>query len=251
MSCMENSNEPNRFCKALREVSFSEVMQDVRTRSEVVVLDFAQIDPALAAHKNIRKFFEECTAQGMNPRLPEQRQRFNENFLRKSGKRYLIGRYGEDRSALLPDSKIKREKRTIHLGVDIFSKKCETVFCPCDGYIVHTGYERPLGYGFYVIIEHTTLGLKWYSFFGHLSKELPQKGPVAAGVRIGTLGDFKNNENGSWSRHLHYQLLLALPPEGIAPLGYATPQDFEKMSKLYPNPNMVLKLPCLADTKLY
>ncbi len=223
-------------------VDYAEVMKEVRSRSERVILDFSEILDNVPAHKNIKLFFEKCAEEGVDPKLPENRQKFNNNFLSASGNRYLIGKYAEDRSAMLKGSHIASEGRTYHLGVDIFAKDQEEVYLPADGVIVRAEQEPGNhGYGFYIIIEHQRNGGKWYSFLGHLASDLPPVGDVVKkGERIAKLGDFINNENGGWSRHLHYQILEDLPPQGITPIGYSTKSDIPSNKNRFPDPKDVL-----------
>ncbi len=221
----------------------AEVLQGMRKNSEVLILDFAKILVTTPPHLDLRHFFEQCEKQGLDPKLPERRQEFNNQCLRMLGKRYLIGRYSENRSALLKGSHLWKEKRVIHLGIDLFSESLEPVYAPADGIIVRTGYEPgPSSYGHYIIMQHTSQRKTWYSFFGHLSKNLPSLKSLKKGQQIGTLGDMQ--ENGGWSRHLHYQILLELP-EGTPP-GYSTQEDFHRKAKIYPNPNTILQLPVLT-----
>jgi len=211
-------------------------LSELFTRSKFMILDFAHIPVDTKPEENIQLFFEECEHQGRNPRLPENRQQFNNSMLTSTGMRYLVSQYGEDRSAMLVGSQIAREGRTLHMGIDIFSKNLENVYAPCDGEIVRTGFEDEAhSYGHYIILKPSEdIGVLF--FFGHLSKELPALGSVHAGDQIATLGDYHNNENGGWSRHLHLQCIRSLPAEGQTPIGYASKTSFEEQRGNFPNP---------------
>ena len=131
-----------------------ELLPQLLTKSDLMILDFDQIPSDLAEYKNVKIFFEKSLAKGIDPRLPENRQRFNNNFLQKTGKRYLISRYAEDRIEMLKGSKIADEGRTIHLGVDIFSKDLEDVLSPCNAEVVLTGREEGgHSFGHYLILK--------------------------------------------------------------------------------------------------
>ena len=117
-----------------------ELLPELFTQSELMILDFNQVSANMPEYKNIKVFFEKSRAHGMDARRPEQRQKFNNNFLQKAGKRYLISRYAEDRIEMLRGSKVAEEGRTIHLGIDIFSQNLEHVYAPCNADIVATGY---------------------------------------------------------------------------------------------------------------
>jgi hypothetical protein len=152
-----------------------------------------------------------------------------------TGYRYLIGGYGEDRVAMLADTPAGKSGRTIHMALDIFSKDLEPLSAPCDGEIVASDYEEGFGeYGNYLILKPTESD--YYLFFGHLGSDTIGIGPVKTGQLLSHLGDYKDNENGGWSRHLHLQVLKELPLKGSTPKGYSSKDDFTASSLLYPNP---------------
>lgn len=234
----------------LLSTEFAEIMPELRTRSEVVYLDFNEIPADYLSYKNIQLYFEECQQQGLNPRLPQQRQTFNDRFLQESGQRYLLGRYLEDRSSMLEDSFIETEEGTIHLGLDIFSRELEPVFAPYDGTVALTGEEQGAwSYGHYLILEHQIKGITWYSFFGHLARTTLNPGRlVQKGEQIARLGD--HHENGGWSRHLHFQLLREPGKSGEskksslremeAPFGYCRKEEMENYKQRHPDPRLVV-----------
>lgn len=214
------------------------LFEDLENRSRLMILDFREILVGTPADESIEHFFKESEASGINPRLPENRQAFNDRLLDKTGARYLISRYGEDRISMLQGSSIAEEGRTIHLGIDIFSKACEPLFAPCDGTVVRVGREPEAhSFGYYLIFEPAeSLGV--YIFLGHLSSELPAVGQyIEAGQTIARLGDYRNGENGGWSRHLHLQMLRELPLEDTAPVGYSTRADFTRYQQEFPDPS--------------
>jgi murein DD-endopeptidase MepM/ murein hydrolase activator NlpD len=217
-------------------MTFAEPLPELFTRARWMILDFSEIPQDVPGEENIRLFFEECEKRGLNPRLPENRQQFNNRMITATGARYLVSRYGEDRSAMLAGSQIAVEGRTLHMGIDIFSQDLEPVFAPCDGDIVRVGFEDEAhSYGHYVILKpRADIGAS--IFLGHLSKDLPATGPVKAGERIAALGDYHRNENGGWSRHLHLQFIRELPPEGQTPIGYSSRENFPENSQKFPDP---------------
>ncbi len=212
-----------------------EPLAELFTKSVAMILDFAQLSSDMPDHANIQQFFETASAANKNPRLPELRQTFNDTLLDKAQSRYLIGRYGEDRRAMLADTPAGKQGRTIHMAIDIFAKNLEPVFAPCDGKIVRSDYEAGFGeFGNYIIFQPS--GADFYIFFGHLSYDKKDIGKVKAGDVIAHLGDHTNNENGGWSRHLHVQILRELPPAGKTPIGYSTRATFVKNAQLFPDP---------------
>ncbi len=217
------------------------LMPELFSKSEIMILDFNQITSDIPEYKNIKLFFEKSRDIGKDPRLPENRQEFNNNFLDKTGMRYLISRYCEDRIEMLKGSKIAEEGRTIHLGIDIFSTNLEEVFAPCDSEIVATGFEQGgHSFGHFLILKPELKLTKNYIFLGHLSKNLPNKGLVTKGQKIAVLGDYVDGENGGWSRHLHVQLLAELPKGNAIPPGYSSKGNLSQNMLEHPNPSFLI-----------
>ncbi len=221
-----------------------EIFPGLKTESEVMILDFSQIPEGILDSRNIQHFFIETQLAGRNPRLPEERQRFNNQFLAETNKKYLIGRYAENRVAMLQGSSIAAEGRTYHLGIDIFTQELEAVSAPLPGRVVRAGQEAGAHtYGYYLILEHEIEGRKIYTLYGHLSQSLPEVGQTfSAGEPFAHLGDFANGENGGWSRHVHFQLLTELPPENVIPIGYSTINNLPQNCAQFPDPNLLLRL---------
>ena len=217
------------------------MLPELFAKSEIMILDFSQLSSDLPEYKNIQKYFSKCIENGINPKLPENRQKFNNEYLERTGNRYLISRYAEDRIEMLRGSQIEKEGRTIHMGIDIFSRDLEDVFAPSDGEIVAVGKEEgDHSFGHYLIFKPEDAFTKNYIFLGHLSANLPNLGKVRIGEIIATLGDFVDGENGGWSRHLHVQLLAKLPDIDSLPLGYSTKSGLSQNMLNYPDPSFLV-----------
>jgi len=213
-----------------------EPLRELFTRSKLLVLNFSEIPGGTPPDESMEQFFIRNTAKDINPRTPRNRQKFNNRVLAKTNNRYLVSRYAEDRSAMLTGSQIAKEGRTLHLGVDIFCKDLEAVYAPCDGELIRSGNEpENHSFGHFAILRPTDKTLP-FIFFGHLNAERVKLGPVKAGDRIATLGDYIHHENGGWSRHLHIQMITKLPPGNKAPLGYSTKEQMTTNLELYPDP---------------
>lgn len=215
----------------------NECMRGLYANSKILILNFDNLPAGIAMQEDIRHYFEECEAQGLDPRSPELRQSFNDTLLDYSKMRYLVSCYAEDRSSMLQGSTIAKEARTLHLGVDIFCRDLEPIFAPCAGQIIRIGHEpENHSFGYYAILRPDSENLP-YMFFGHLSAKMEiSSGRVAAGQHFATIGDFKNLENGGWSRHLHLQMMSELPEDGQAPFGYASSAQLPELIELYPDP---------------
>jgi len=157
-------------------------------------------------------------ADGSDSTVPDlSAQEFDEWFAAKRDKldaRYGIGRYGEDRTVYQSASfasPASSERRTIHMGLDVFVDADEALYAPIDGtvFTVHNNAFH-LDYGPTLILRHETdLGTPFYSLYGHLSPsifELHKEGDtINAGQLIGHIGDW--DVNGGWSPHLHFQIM--------------------------------------------
>lgn len=216
-------------------VNFSAPLEELFDNSKRLILDFSKIDANIPDNENFKKIFQDFGNKNVNPRLPEIRQQINNNVIETTGFRYLIGQYGEDRTAMLSDTPAGKAGRVMHMAIDIFSKNLESVFSPCDGTIVKSDYEEGFGeYGNYLIIQPANED--FYIFFGHLSWDRSKTSKISQGQKIAQLGDYQDNENGGWSRHLHVQILKELPNEETTPNGYSTKQEFKRNSEKYPDP---------------
>ncbi len=168
-----------------------------------------------------------------------------------SGTGAALGRYGEPRliydgDDFKSDSEELPERRTIHLGVDLFLKSGTPIKAFMEGR-VHSWADNaaPLDYGPAIVLEHRTgEGDTFYTFYGHLSRDslqglevgrvVPQGGVFA---RIGESG-----ENGGWPPHLHFQIILdMLGLEGTFP-GVARPGRASLWKAISPDPNLILNL---------
>ena len=163
-----------------------------------------------------------------------------------------IGRYNEAR--LLYTSPLFRssenpaeERRTIHLGIDLFAEPGKPIRAPLDG-VVHAVAVNtaPLDYGPLVILRHATAdGLEFFTLYGHLAREafaaLQVGQRVARGQQFARIGD--TNENGGWAPHLHFQIILDLLDLGSGFPGVAYASQRGLWTSLSPDPNVLLAIP--------
>lgn len=161
------------------------------------------------------------------------------------------GRYNEARRLYMaeqfkPGDNELAEARTVHLGVDLFLPAGSSVFSPLGGKI-HSFQNNtaPLDYGPTIIIEHVVDELKFYTLYGHLSKDslagLAPGQPVGRGRLIGKIGDA--SINGGWPPHLHFQIITdLLGCSGDFP-GVARHSQREVWLSLSPDPRFVLGSP--------
>jgi len=132
----------------------------------------------------------------------------------KQGEPLRAGGYGEDRSVytqtlFAPDGE---EPRTVHLGLDVFAPAGAEVFTPLSGRVHSSRINDAEGdYGPTIILEHAPVaGLKFHTLYGHLARDslkgLKPGTAFMAGEKIAELGT--KRENGGWSPHLHFQVIL-------------------------------------------
>lgn len=160
-----------------------------------------------------------------------------------------IGKYDEVRPFYTTDAYEVRgnngpEWRTVHIGLDIFMPPGTPVFAPLDG-VVHSFQDNAndRDYGPTIILEHRVSDtLTFYTLYGHLTRTSLgglQKGQrIHAGQEFCQIGPMP--ENGNWSPHLHFQVILdMLGLEGDYP-GVAFPEKRAVWKSLCPDPWLLL-----------
>lgn len=162
---------------------------------------------------------------------------------------YGLGPYGEARSvytsAQFADT-ASPERRTRHLGIDIFAPAGTAVHAPLDG-TVHAACHNaaPLDYGHTLILAHETGdGAPFFTLYGHLARDetgctMPGR-PVRAGEVIGHFGDW--HENGGWSAHLHFQVMTDMLSQRDNFFGVGHDSLWDVWSDICIDPNLVLGL---------
>jgi 4-aminobutyrate aminotransferase-like enzyme/Ser/Thr protein kinase RdoA (MazF antagonist) len=170
----------------------------------------------------------------------------------QAGATVAFGGYGEARllystPLFAAESAAPGERRTVHLGVDLFARAGTPVHAPLRGE-VHAVAENaaPLDYGPVLVLAHETdKGLPFYTLYGHLSREsLKGMKPgrrIKAGQRIASVGT--SDVNGGWTPHLHFQLITDLLDLGADFPGVALPARSDAWLALCPDPSPLLGLP--------
>jgi 4-aminobutyrate aminotransferase-like enzyme/Ser/Thr protein kinase RdoA (MazF antagonist) len=171
--------------------------------------------------------------------------------MERAGAAVAVGRYDEPRllysSALFGDGTPIDERRTVHLGMDLFVAPGTEVHAPLDG-VVHilANNRAALDYGPLVILRHAAGdGGTFFTLYGHLSLDtldgLAVGQPVRRGepfARVGTPG-----ENGGWPPHVHFQVILDLLDLDADFPGVAYAGDRALWTGLSPDPNLLLGVP--------
>jgi 4-aminobutyrate aminotransferase-like enzyme len=163
-----------------------------------------------------------------------------------------IGRYNEPRllytSPLFGASENPTdERRTVHLGIDLFAAPGTPVHAPLEG-VVHAVAinTAPLDYGPLVILRHATGdGLELFTLYGHLAPvpfDALQVGQhIARGQQFARIGDV--HENGGWAPHVHFQIIVDLLDHRSDFPGVAPASQRNVWASLSPDPNLLLGIP--------
>ncbi len=138
------------------------------------------------------------------------------------------------------------DRRTVHLGVDVFTVAGTPMFAPLRGEVFIAEYRAGhLDYGGVIILRHkTSQGDPFYTLYGHLDPEFLDRLQVGQVIEQGEefcrLGD--PSMNGGWAPHVHFQ--LALTTEGIEAdwPGVGEPDEMYLWRAVCPNPAALLNL---------
>jgi len=126
------------------------------------------------------------------------------------GKPIAYGGYGEERDFYLKSPLFSGERRTIHLGIDVWLPIGHPVYAATSGQIYGKAYNSQfLDYGYTVILKHMVNDEALFALYGHLSAKdfdsLIVGDTVDSGDIIAYVGD--ESQNGGWAPHLHFQLI--------------------------------------------
>jgi 4-aminobutyrate aminotransferase-like enzyme len=170
----------------------------------------------------------------------------------EAGVRIGVGRYDEARmlytSPLFASGGAwTGERRTVHLGIDLFTEAGSPVFAPIEGEVYAFAHNpAPLDYGHVIILKHRTPdGHAFYTLYGHLSAEslegLTAGDPITKGEKIASLGG--PGENGGWTPHLHFQLITDPLDSDCDFPGVCRASQREVWQGFSPDPNLILGIP--------
>lgn len=156
-----------------------------------------------------------------------------------------LGRWGEPRGFYLTEAFAGRpcelpERRTVHLGIDVFVEAGAPVRAPLPGRVTSVkDNDARLDYGPTVILEHDGPDGPFWTLYGHLERasvaDLAVGTPVSAGDAFARIGPAP--ENGDWPPHLHLQILLdRMGFDGDFP-GVASPRERRVWLSWCPDPS--------------
>ncbi|MFT4297673.1 MAG: peptidoglycan DD-metalloendopeptidase family protein [Candidatus Woesearchaeota archaeon] len=170
---------------------------------------------------------------------------FSEYVFHKIKNNIGIGKYKENRTIYNRSKLFSVEARTYHLGIDLWTRKNTKIYAILDSKVHSFNDNNNFGdYGPTIILEHKQKGLKFYTLYGHLSKDslkgLFQGKIIKKGECFAKIGSDK--VNGNWPSHLHFQIILdMLHYKGDFP-GVSSKKDLKKYSTICPDPNLLLRI---------
>ncbi|WP_019038916.1 peptidoglycan DD-metalloendopeptidase family protein [Psychroflexus tropicus] len=174
-------------------------------------------------------------------------QEYLEHYLKHHKAKAAFGGYLEkrslyDRSSYFGDSS-HSHKRNIHLGLDVWAPAGTEVYSPFPGK-VHSQQDN-LNYGDYgptLILSHELDNLKFYSLYGHLSRESLHSYKVGEEILLNRpLALLGTNEvNGNYAPHLHFQLILDIEDYYGDYPGVCAQKDLKFYMMNCPDPNLIL-----------
>ena len=172
--------------------------------------------------------------------------------MKESGAEIGLGLYDEARllhhhPAFDTGLKITDERRTIHIGLDLFAPAGTAVYAPLRGSLyAFADNATPYDYGPVIVLEHhTDDGTPFFTLYGHLSRESLDGLRVGqifeAGQKICALGT--PEVNGGWTPHLHLQLITDLLELGSDFPGVCQASQRPIWLSFSPDPNLILGIP--------
>lgn len=194
------------------------------------------------------------TFLGANPRAA-QTATLTETIFRKvkeEGVAVAIGQYDEARP-LYPGPHFAKtsvptdERRTIHLGMDLFAEADGAIYAPLEGTVHLLANNAAEGdYGPLVVLRHKTdEGIEFFTLYGHLTAETLRSvrvgQTISRGEKFAEIGAPPGN--GNWPPHLHFQIILDLLDLDRDFPGVAYASQRAVWKSLSPDPNLLLQIP--------
>ena len=172
--------------------------------------------------------------------------------LKKANARVAVGRYDEARLLYnAPQYGASKnptdERRTIHLGIDLFVEAGTPLRAPLAGIVcILANNAIPLDYGPLVVLKHATDGgQEFFTLYGHLTEQTLKRLRIGQAISRGEVfaqvGDV--HENGGWAPHVHFQIILDMLDRRADFPGVARASERAVWKALSPDPNLLLQIP--------
>jgi 4-aminobutyrate aminotransferase-like enzyme/Ser/Thr protein kinase RdoA (MazF antagonist) len=174
------------------------------------------------------------------------------NLISDRGVNVAVGRYDEARTVyssplFRTTANPTAERRTIHLGIDLFVDPGTPVCAPFEATVYALADNlAPQDYGPVVILEHRPQNApQFFTLYGHLSRQ--SLGRLQIGQAIRRAEQFASTgssaENGGWTPHVHLQIILDLLDLATDFPGVALASERDVFKSLSPDPNLLLNIP--------
>ena len=193
-------------------------------------------------------------AKASAARQPDRAEALWRDIAAKEGIDLGIGPWCEDRpvysSNAFESVFAPGQRRSLHLGLDLFAPAGTAVRTPLDGTVVDLfETDLPLDYGHAVLLRHEPEpGLAFHSLWGHLSAQTIRDRRIGeqlkAGQAIGWMGEPR--ENGNWQPHVHIQLITYDQVRAADVIGAGEVVYRDVWAELFPNPAGFAGLPLEA-----
>ena len=171
----------------------------------------------------------------------------------ETGTEVAVGRYDEVRLIYTDEafaaSCPTEERRTVHLGMDLFVAAQTPVHAPLAG-VVHALANRTLSqdYGPVIVLRHEVDDLVFYTLYGHLSceslQDLELGQSIESGQAFATVGT--REVNGDWPTHIHLQVITDLLDLDDAFPGVCRASQRAIWTSFCPDPNLLVGIPASA-----
>ncbi len=188
--------------------------------------------------------------RGIDPADTEHFTEYVFGKLRQAGSRIGLGGYRENRTIYRHSELFAAGKvRSYHLGLDLWVAAGTPVLAAYDGEVHSFQDNQGLAdYGPTIILAHTIERVRFYTLYGHLSRDslkgLDAGEQISAGDEIARVGS--SAVNGRWPPHLHFEVIKDLGGRSGDFPGVCAPEDAPHYLENCPDPNLVLKLKVLG-----
>ncbi|MFW5687323.1 MAG: peptidoglycan DD-metalloendopeptidase family protein [Bacteroidota bacterium] len=213
--------------------NFSPLFQPDLTADNTLMIDFSTSNPEM-------KKLDFMDQQMMND--------FVFGKIKAAGKTYGYGGYLEDRELYRRSMVFNTgngDSRSIHLGTDIWTQEEKPIRCPLDGRVHSFNNNTNFGdYGPTIILEHVLGETKFFTLYGHLSKESLNGMFPGKYINKGQIFCYVGNSrvNGEWPPHLHFQLITDMMDKEGDFFGVCHKNEVAKYKKLCPDPSVFFSL---------
>jgi 4-aminobutyrate aminotransferase-like enzyme/Ser/Thr protein kinase RdoA (MazF antagonist) len=172
--------------------------------------------------------------------------------MKRAGVKVGVGRYDEARllyvSPLFGEGVAPTdERRTVHLGMDLFVAPGARVYAPLPGEVhILVNNDKPQDYGPMLILKHQTdAGLPFFTLYGHLAEDVLTH--LKVGQKVAEFDEIARvgapPKNGDWAPHLHFQIILDLLGLDRDFPGVCRASERELWTGLSPDPNSIVGIP--------